>query len=48
MQKCSENNYFFYDLFESDKKLISKFIENFIDTRFLCEYYNSYNKLYNN
>jgi hypothetical protein len=40
--------YFFNDFFQSDKKLISKFIENFIDTRFLCEYYNSYNKLYNN
>lgn len=40
--------YFFYDFFQSDKKLISKFIENFIDTRFLCEYYNAYNKLYNN
>jgi hypothetical protein len=39
--------YFFYDFFKSDKILISKFIENFIDTRFLCEYYNAYNSLYN-
>lgn len=40
--------YFFYDFFKSDKNLISKFMENYIDTRFLCEYFNSYNKLYNN
>jgi hypothetical protein len=40
--------YFFYDFFNSDKILITKFIENFIDTRFLCEYYNSHNILYNN
>jgi hypothetical protein len=40
--------YFFYDFFNSNKELISKFMENFIDTRFLCEYNNAYNLLYKN
>jgi len=33
--------YFFYEFFESDNKKIIKFMSNFIDTRFLCEYINS-------
>jgi hypothetical protein len=40
--------YFFYDFFNSDTILITKFMENFVDTRFLCEFYNTYNKLYHN
>jgi hypothetical protein len=40
--------YFFYEFFESDKKQIVKFMENYVDTRFLCEYHNAQNKLYNN
>ena len=39
--------YFFYDFFASDPKLISKFMSNFIDTRFLCEYNNAKEKLEN-
>ena len=40
--------YFFYEFFESNEKQIVKFMANYIDTRFLCEYMNSYDKLYNN
>jgi hypothetical protein len=40
--------YFFYEFFESNEKQIVKFMTNYIDTRFLCEYMNSYDKLYNN
>jgi hypothetical protein len=39
--------YFFYEFFNSDKKQIVKFMETFVDTRFLCEYSNAYDKLYN-
>ena len=40
--------YFFYDYFNSDAKKITKFMETFVDTRFLCEYSNAYNKVYKN
>ena len=40
--------YFFYEFFDSNPKLISKFMNNFIDTRFLCEYNNAKQKLENN
>ena len=40
--------YFFNDFFNNNKELISKFINNFIDTRFLCEYDHAYKKLYDN
>jgi len=40
--------YFFNDYFLNNKELISKFMNNFVDTRFLCEYANAYNKLYKN
>jgi hypothetical protein len=35
--------YFYNDFFESDKKRIIKFMSNFVDTRFLCEYINDDN-----
>jgi hypothetical protein len=40
--------YFFYEFFDSNPKLISKFMNNFIDTRFLCEYNNAKERLENN
>jgi hypothetical protein len=40
--------YFFYEFFESNEKQIVKFMTNYIDTRFLCEYMNAYDKLYQN
>ena len=40
--------YFFYEFFESNKSLITKFMSNFVDTRFLCEYNNAKNRLFNN
>jgi len=34
--------YFFYEFFESNTKKIIKFMKNFIDTRFLCEYIHTF------